>query len=161
MIATKLELDNTITDGLKVETQSLVNPAKDGFAGQKLNIFFKQSPFHFRGFTDYLPSGAITTVADATFGYEGFLVGGEVGYDVQKAAVTRYSASAGYAAPTYTAAVTATQNMSVFTALFYQKVNAAVEAGAKAVYDAKSSSTVGIEFAAKYKVDPLSFAKVG
>jgi voltage-dependent anion channel protein 2 len=115
---------------------------------------------HLRVFGDLLPGGAINTVADAVFGHEGFLVGGEVGYDVQKAAITRYSAAAGYAAPEYSAAVTATKNLSVFTALYYQKVNAATEAGIKAVYDNKAQATVSLELAAKYKIDPLSFAKV-
>jgi voltage-dependent anion channel protein 2 len=79
---------------------------------------------------------------------------------VQKAAITKYSAALGYTTPLYNAAVTATNSMSVFTASYYQRVNPAVEAGAKATWDSKSGSNVGLELAAKYKLDPLSFAKV-
>jgi len=132
-----------------------------GLKGQKLSVFFKQGAFNTRAFFDYNPSsGAVHATVDGVFGHEGFVVGGEAGYDVQKAALTRYSAALGYSTPLYSSAVTATNNLSVFTASYYHKVNPSVEAGVKAAYDVKSSSTVGLEIASKYKVDPTSFAKV-
>ena len=63
-------------------------------------------------------------------------------------------------APEYSAAITATNNLSIFTASFFQKVSSQVQAGAKATYDTKSSGSVGLELAGKYQIDPLSFAKV-
>jgi voltage-dependent anion channel protein 2 len=159
VLATKVELDNTFASGLKTEVLSNFNPAK-GNGGQKLNFHFKQANFHGRVFADLNPSGAVSTIADAVLSHEGFLVGGEVGYDVQKAAITKYSAAVGYTTPVYNAAITATNSLNVFAASYYQKVNAAVEAGAKATWDAKQGSAVGFEVAAKYKIDPASFAKV-
>ncbi|KAF2759590.1 mitochondrial porin-like protein [Pseudovirgaria hyperparasitica] len=159
LLSTKVELDNTITKGLKAEALTLLNPSKGGNAGQKVNLFFKQPNFHFRSFFDYTAAGNLSAIVDGVAGYEGFLVGGEVGYDVQKAAVSRYSAALGYNQGNFSAAVQATQNLSVFAATYYQKVNPSVEAGVKAVYDTKAASTVGIELASKYKLDPLSFAK--
>lgn len=79
---------------------------------------------------------------------------------MQKAAVTKYSAAVGYTTPAYNAAITATNSLSVFSAAYYQKVNSAVEAGARATWDSKQGNTVGLELAAKYKIDPASFAKV-
>jgi voltage-dependent anion channel protein 2 len=132
-----------------------------GLKGQKLSVFFKQGAFNTRGFVDYNPaSGSINATVDGVFGHEGFVVGGEAGYDVQKAALTRYSAALGYSTPLYSGALTATNNLSVFAASYYHKVNPFVEAGVKAAYDVKSSSTVGLEIASKYKIDPTSFAKV-
>lgn len=93
-------------------------------------------------------------------GHEGFLVGAEAGYDVQKAAITRYSAAIGYQAPLYSAAVTATANLSVFSASYYHKVNSQTEAGAKATWDSKAGNNVGLEVASKYRLDPASFVKV-
>merc|ERR1711981_1034944 len=58
------------------------------------------------------------------------------GYDVQKAA------------------------LSVFSAAYYHKVNSQVEAGAKVTWDSKSGNQVGLEVASKYRLDPVSFAKV-
>jgi voltage-dependent anion channel protein 2 len=160
LLATKVELDNTFASGLKTEILSNFNPAA-GNKGQKVNMHFKQPGFHGRAFVDYSAAGAIGTIADAVVSHEGVVVGGEVGYDVQKAAITKYSAAVGFTTPLYNAAVTATNSLSVFTASYYQKVNPAVEAGARAVWDSKSGSNVGLELAAKYKLDPASFAKVG
>ncbi|KAF1955495.1 hypothetical protein CC80DRAFT_492999 [Byssothecium circinans] len=158
LLSTKVELNDTLASGLKTELLSNFNPAA-GNKGQKLNFHFKQNNFHGRVFGDLQASGAVSAVADAVLSHEGFLVGGEVGYDVQKAAITKYSAAVGYTTPVYNAAITATNSLSVFTAAYYQKVNPAVEAGAKASWDSKSNSAVGLELAAKYKIDPASFAK--
>ncbi|KAF2677277.1 hypothetical protein K458DRAFT_424137 [Lentithecium fluviatile CBS 122367] len=158
LLATKVELNDTITSGLKTEFLSNFNP-NAGNKGQKANFFFKQNNFHGRVFADHQASGAVSAVADAVLSHEGFLVGGEVGYDVQKAAITKYSAAVGYTTPVYNAAITATNSLSIFSAAYYQKVNSAVEAGARATWDAKSNSAVGLELAAKYKIDPASFAK--
>ena len=86
--------------------------------------------------------------------------GGEASYDVSKAAVTKYSTSVGYLSPEYSTAITATNNLSVFNASFFQKVSSAVQAGAKASYDTKSAGTVGLELAGRYQIEPLSFVKV-
>jgi hypothetical protein len=160
MLATKVELNDTFASGLKTEVLSNFSPAA-GNKGQKVNLHFKQPAFHGRAFVDYSAAGAIGTTADAVVSHEGMVVGGEVGYDVQKAAITKYSAAVGYTTPLYNAAVTATNSLSVFTASYYQRVNPAVEAGARAVWDSKSGNNVGLELAAKYKLDPASFAKVG
>lgn len=159
---TKLELDNVIAGGVKAEFLNVATTKSGfGFKGQKLNLHFKQGAFHTRGFFDYNPSsGNVNATVDGVFGHEGFLVGGEASYDVQKATLTRYAAALGYAGPTYNLALTATNNLSVFAASYYQKVNPNVEAGVKAAYDVKSSSAVGMELASKYKIDPTSFAKV-
>lgn len=158
LLATKVELNDTFASGLKTEVLSNFSPAA-GNKGQKVNFLFKQPNFHGRVFADYAASGAIGAVADAVISHEGFVVGGEVGYDVQKATINKYSAALGYTTPLYNAALTATNSLSVFTAAYYQKVNPAVEAGAKATWDSKSGSNVGLELAAKYKLDPASFAK--
>lgn len=153
----KLELEDQLTKGLKAEILTNYLPAK-GNAGGKLNLYYKQPSFHLRAFGDLL-KGPTATI-DATVGHEGFVVGAEGGYDVGKAAITRYALAAGYSQATYAVSVTATNNLSVFSAAFYQKVNTQVEAGAKAVWDSNTSSNVGLEVATKYKIDPSSFAKV-
>ena len=101
-----------------------------------------------------------TASVDAVLGHEGFLVGAEAGYDVQKAALTKYSAAVGFTSPEYSAAVTASNSLSVFAASYYHKVNSQVEAGAKATWDSKKENNVGLEVAGKYRMDPVSFAKV-
>jgi voltage-dependent anion channel protein 2 len=154
---TKLELDNNITKGLKAEILTQYLPTSQS-KGAKLNLYFKQPNLNARAFFDLLKGP--TANLDVVLGHEGFLVGAEGGYDVQKAAITKYSAAVGYSLPQYSAAVTATNNLSVFSASYYHRVNAQVEAGAKASWDSKAGNTVGLEVASKYRLDPSSFAKV-
>jgi voltage-dependent anion channel protein 2 len=157
ILQTKIELDNKIANGMKAEAVTDFIPKSQTF-GAKLNLYFKQPNFHARAFFDVL-KGPIANV-DCVLGHEGFLVGAEAGYDAQKAAITKYSAAIGYAQPEYTAAITASNNLSVFAASYYHKVNSQVEAGAKATWDSKAGNNVGLEVASKYRLDPSSFAKV-
>lgn len=154
---TKLELEDNLTKGLKAEVLTNYLPAKSTYGG-KLNLLYKQPNIHTRLFTD-LFKGPTATV-DLTLGHEGFLIGAEGGYDVGKAAITRYALAAGYSQGSYAAAVTATNNLTIFSASYYHKVNTEVEAGAKATWDSTAGSNVGLEVATKYKLDPSSFAKV-
>jgi voltage-dependent anion channel protein 2 len=154
---TKIEINDTIAKGLKAELLGSFLPATQA-KGAKLNLHFKQSNFHGRVFFDLLKGP--TANVDAVIGQDGFLAGASAGYDVQKAAITNYSAAVGYTTTDYTASITAASNLSVFSASYYHKVNSQVEAGAKATWDSKSSNQVGLEVASKYRLDPLSFAKV-
>jgi len=154
---TKIELNDSIAKGLKAEILGTFLPATQA-KGAKLNLHFKQANFHGRAFFDLLKGP--TANVDAVIGQDGFLAGASAGYDVQKAAITNYSAAIGYAAPQYTAGITATNNLSIFSASYYHKVNSQVEAGAKATWDSKSGQQVGLEVASKYRLDPVSFAKV-
>lgn len=154
---TKVELADTIAQGLKAEILGSFLPGSQA-KGAKVNLHFKQPNFHARAFFDLLKGP--TANLDAVIGHDGFLAGAEAGYDVQKAAITRYSLALGYAHPQYTAAITAANNLSVFSASYYHKVNSQVEAGAKAVWDSKTGNAVGLEVASKYRLDPVSFAKV-
>lgn len=154
---TKIELADSVAKGLKAEGVFSFLPATQN-KGAKLNLTFKQSAFHGRAFFDLLKGP--TANIDAVVGHEGFLAGAQAGYDVQKAAVTSYSAAVGFVAPQYSAAITASSNLSVFAASYYHKVNSQTEAGAKATWDSKASNAVGLEVASKYRLDPVSFAKV-
>jgi len=154
---TKIELNDAIAKGLKAEILGSLNPATNAYTA-KTNLHFKQANFHGRAFFDLLKGP--TANVDAVIGQDGFLVGASGGYDVNKAAITSYSAAIGYVAPQYTASITAASNLSVFSAAYYHKVNSQTEAGAKATWDSKSSNSVGLETAVKYRLDPVSFAKV-
>ena len=153
----KIESSDAVTKGLKAEILGNYLPTNQK-TGAKLNVHFKQANFHGRAFFDLLKGP--TANIDAVIGQDGFLVGGSAGYDVQKAAITNYSAAIGYSTPLYTASITGANNLSVFSAAYYHKVNSQVEAGAKATWDSKSGSQVGLEVASKYRLDPVSFAKV-
>jgi voltage-dependent anion channel protein 2 len=156
-LETKIELADNLAKGLKVEGVFSLLPSTQA-RGAKFNLHFKQPNFHGRAFFDLLKGP--TASIDAIVGSEGFLAGASAGYDVQKAQITGYSAAVGFQAPTYSAAITATDNLSVFAASYYHKVNSQVEAGSKATWNSKSGNTVGLEVATKYRLDPVSFVKV-
>ena len=161
LLDTKVELADLVAPGAKIDLQNLWNPSKANSAAQKINLAFKNPNVHSRAFINYAAaSGNIDAVVDVVAGHEGFLVGGEAAYDVQKAAITRYGLGLSYQAPSYTASLHGLQNLSVVAASFYQKVNSSVEVGAKAGYDVQAQKASGLELASKYKLDPLSFAKV-
>lgn len=156
---TKVELVDALTQGLKAELLTSLVP--NATKGAKLNVFFTHPSVTARAFFDLLKGP--TFVGDATVGHDGFTAGAEVGYDISSAKVTKYSAAIGYAQPVYNVSVSATSNLSVFSAAYYHKVSPLVEAGAKATWDSKADATagkaVGIEFATKYVLDSSAFVK--
>jgi voltage-dependent anion channel protein 2 len=160
ILTAKLELDDILAAGVKAEYIGQIAP-KTGLKSQKGNLYFKQGAFHVRAFGEFVPAtGNVHATVDGVVAHEGFLVGGEAGFDVQKAALTKYAAAFGYQTPVYSMAITATNSLSVLTTSYYHRVNSAVEAGVRAAYNTNSQSTVGIEVATKYKIDPTAFAKV-
>jgi len=160
LLDSKVELADVLAPGAKIDIQNLWNPSKPQAAAQKITAAFKNPNIHSRAFFNYATqSGSADALIDVTAGHEGFLVGGEAGYDITKGALTRYSVGLGYQTPSYTASIVATQNLKIIAASYYQKVNSAVEVGAKAGFDVQASKASGLEIASKYKLDPLSFAK--
>merc|ERR1712093_459261 len=62
--------------------------------------------------------------------------------------------------PTFTVTLHGLANLSVFSASYYHKVSKDVEAGAKAIYDAKTAgSQVGLEVGTKAYLDNTAFVK--
>ncbi|KAI1270263.1 eukaryotic porin/Tom40 [Xylariaceae sp. FL1019] len=153
---TKIELTDNITKGLKVESILSFLPATQN-KNVKVNLAFKQAAFHGRAFFDLLKGP--TAIVDAVVGHDGFLAGASAGYNVQKAAITGYSAAVGFQAAKYSAAITATDNLSVFAASYHQKVSKAVETSTKAVWNSKAGNAVSLELAGKWRLDSVSFAK--
>ena len=156
-IDSKLELENTIAKDVKVEALHQFKP-NAGTSTLKANTFLTPRPFHCRAFFDLLsgPKATFDTIAS----HNGFLAGGEIGYDVQKAAITKYSLALGYQAPEYSATAAVTNGMSLYTAAYYHKVSEQVQVATKASFDNKTGGPIGLELASKYQLDPLSFAKV-
>ncbi|GAB7342215.1 hypothetical protein MBLNU457_g0461t1 [Dothideomycetes sp. NU457] len=159
LLDTKVEFAEFLNQPVKVELQNLFNPNAPNKGAQKVNFTFKQDKMNARAFLDRSASGGINALIDAVVGHEGFVAGAEAGYDVQKAAITRYSAAIGYHTSSWNANIIGLQNLSVVAASYYQKVNSSVEAGAKATYALQGNNAVALEVATKYKLDPLSFAK--
>lgn len=152
---TKIELSELLTPGLKTELITTLVP--NGNRNAKLNFFYQHSTINARLFFDLL-KGPLTT-ADFTVSQDGFIVGGELGYDIASAEINKYNVGLGYRNPLYSIGLTASNKLSTFSAAYYHKINPSVEAGAKATWDSVKSSNVNVEFATKYKLDKTAFIK--
>lgn len=99
-----------------------------------------------------------TFTADTVLGRDGFLVGAEAAYNVTDGRISRYALAAGFNAPEYAVTLHALNDLKSFSASYYHRVSADVEAGAKAIYDPKlTNGGVSIEVGTKTSV-PFSFA---
>lgn len=101
-----------------------------------------------------------TFTADAVLGRDGFLLGAEAAYNVSGGNITRYAAAVGYNAPEYSITVHGLNNFNAFSASYYHRVSRDVEAGARALYDHKSThGGVNLEVGTKTYLDSSSFIK--
>jgi len=119
---------------------------------------YKQSNFNTRANLDLFKGPTIS--GDAVVGHDGFLLGGDVAYDILDGRVTRYNAALGYSVAEYSVALQALQAFTVFSGSYYHRVSADIEAGGKAVWDTKASNqAVGIEIGTKYNLDGDTYVK--
>jgi len=161
-LKTLIELDGQVAKGVKLDLSTSITPQdKDGKATAKSTILsgvWKQPGVHTRASLDLFKGPTLTL--DAVLGRDGFLVGLEGAYNVNEARLTRYSTAVGFSAPEYAVTLHGLGNLSTFSASYYHRVSADVEAGAKAVYDTKAHHTgVSLEVAAKAYLDAASFVK--
>jgi len=167
---TKIELDNQIARGVKLELGTTFLPSIAS-KNAKIGLHYRQQAFHTRAFLDLFKGPTFN--ADAVVAYEGFLVGGDIGYDVMEGRLTKYAAAVGYAQSEYSATIQAHNNFKTFSASYHHRVSPLLEvspfffdslliqAAGKASFDPKATAGgVALEIAAKYLLDKDTFVKV-
>ncbi|KAI8978374.1 eukaryotic porin/Tom40 [Pilobolus umbonatus] len=151
----KVEIENNLAKGLKLELFASVLPSTSDKAG-KISATYKKPNLHSVATFDIFKTNFnVNTV----FGQQGFLVGGDVTYNVLDAKIGRYNAAVGYTAPEYGVAVHATNNLNNYAASYYHRVSQDIEASGKAAWDSKGSNAVALEVGAKFILDPSTFVK--
>jgi voltage-dependent anion channel protein 2 len=156
ILRTQVELDNQIAKGLKLDLNTAL--LDKGHKSAIVNAAYKQSGLHTRAVLDLFKGPTFT--ADTVLGRDGFLIGAEAAYNVREGNITRYAAAIGYNAPEYAVTIHGLNNLNTFSASYYHRVSADVEAGAKAVYDSKSThGGVSLEVGAKAYLDSAAFIK--
>lgn len=90
---------------------------------------------------------------------EGFLLGGQVAYNIKDGKVSKFGATMGYLGKDYTVSLNGSNGFSVFSAGYFHQVSGKLEAGAIASYDTKKSGNVGIEVGSKYSLDRATSVK--
>jgi voltage-dependent anion channel protein 2 len=157
VLKTTIELENQLAKGLKLDLNTSLFPEK-GTKSALINGAYKQPGLHSRAVIDLFKGPTFT--ADAVLGRDGFLVGAEASYDAMSGQVTRYAAALGYSAPEYAVTIHGLGNLSTYSASYYHRVSRDVEAGAKAIYDTKSTTGgIALEVGAKAYLDSAAFVK--
>ena len=121
---TKIELDNQIAKGVKLELGTTFLPSVAS-KNAKVGIHYRQPALHARAFLDLFKGPTFT--ADAVVAHEGFLMGGDIGYDVMDGRITKYAAAVGYAQVDYAATVQAHNNFKTFSASYHHRVTPLLE----------------------------------
>ncbi|KAI0269796.1 eukaryotic porin/Tom40 [Gloeopeniophorella convolvens] len=156
-LRTQVELENQIAKGLKLDATTTLLPEK-GSKSVLINAAYKQPGLHSRAVLDVFKGPTFT--ADTVLGRDGFLVGAEAAYNVTEGRVTKYAAAVGFSAPEYAVTIHGLSNFSTFAASYYHRVSPDVEAGAKAVYDTKTTAPgVALEVGTKAYLDSAAFVK--
>ncbi|KAG0099597.1 Mitochondrial porin [Podila epicladia] len=160
LLTTQIELENKVAKGLKLDVTGGFLPS-EGKKNAKVGVQYKQLGLNSRAYLDLFKGPTFT--GDVVVGRDGFLVGGDFAYDFEGKYITRFAAAAGYTAPEYSVAVHANNSFKVFSASYYHRINADLEAGGKAVWDSKAEkgakAPVALEVGAKYYLDRDAFVK--
>jgi len=157
ILKTVVELDNQIANGLKLDLNTSLTP-ENGNKSALVNAAFKQPGLHARAVIDLFKGPTFT--ADTVIGRDGFLLGAEAAYDVTSGKITRYATALGFSAPEYAVTLHGLGNLSTYSASYYHRVSRDVEAGAKAIYDTKSTTGgIALEVGAKAYLDSAAFVK--
>ncbi|KAI8381543.1 eukaryotic porin/Tom40 [Radiomyces spectabilis] len=151
----KIELENNLAKGLKLELLTSLLPSVNEKAA-KINATYKKPNSHTVATLDIFKTHFSV---NSVVGQQGFLVGGEVAYNVLDGKISRYNAAIGYSAREYGVAIHATNNLSHYAASYYHRVNSDLEASGKAAWDSNGSNAVALEVGAKLQLDPSAFVK--
>jgi len=159
VLKSNLELENNLAKGLKIDINTTLHPEKHSQT-VSLATTYKQPGLNTRAHLDLFNGPTFT--ADTVFGRKGFLLGAEAQYNLNKGAVTRYATALAYTAPEYALALHGLSNLNTFSASYFHRVNADVEAGAKAIYETKAAphaAHVNLEVGTKVYLDKAAFVK--
>ncbi|KAG0236343.1 voltage-dependent ion-selective channel [Mortierella sp. GBAus27b] len=163
-LTTQIEVENKGAKGLKVDITGGYFP-HDGKKNAKIGAQYKKLGVNSRAYVDLFKGPTLT--ADVVVGRDGFSVGGDVAYDANASYITRFAAAAGFTAPEYAVTLHANNSFKVFSASYYHRINADLEAGGKAVWDTKAAPAAGptakgpvaLEVGAKLYLDRNAFVK--
>ncbi|KAG4305853.1 hypothetical protein PORY_000763 [Pneumocystis oryctolagi] len=155
---TKIELEDHLTKGLSADISTTLFLSSNT-KNAKLGLGYKQPTVNIRTLVDLFKGP--TFLGNIVIGKDGFLAGANIIYDILNGSITNYAASIGFIQPQYSVAVQATQNLSVFSASYYHRVNALTEVAGRMIWDTKRpSSMVSLEVGAKHYLDKDVFIKV-
>jgi len=156
VIGTELEMCDSLLDGLKLGFDAQFNAAKNSTL-LKVNSGFRRDFLNLNTSVDVFNGPSVS--ADFVSQFQGFQLGGDFGYDVPSAQVTRYDLAAGYNRFDYSVVVMAKKQLSLFSASVHHKVRSDLSTGAMVTYDHALKTPVSFEFVSQYALDKDAYVK--
>jgi len=157
VISTQLEVTDQVAKGLRLDLNASFVP-NVGQRNAEASIEYWH-PFVISKIGVDLFKGP-TFSGDISIGRDGFLIGGELGYDLITGRVNEYHLGFGYTATDYSLAFHAMDCFESYSASYFHSVNPSVEAGARATFDTKSTTnSVSVELGTRYFLDKTAFIK--
>ncbi|KAI8074235.1 eukaryotic porin/Tom40 [Gilbertella persicaria] len=152
----RIELDNNLAKGLKLELiTSLIPSIQDKAA--KVNLVYKQPHLHTAASVDVFKK---TVNANSVVGAHGYAIGTDVAYNANNGKIQRYTAAVGFSTRDYAIALHATNNLTYYTASYYHRISAELEASGKASWSNKDTMhAVALEVGFKRQLDPTASVK--
>ncbi|CCE62472.1 hypothetical protein TPHA_0C03190 [Tetrapisispora phaffii CBS 4417] len=156
-IATKIEVDDILTKGLKTELITSIVP--DVSKDAKLNLSFTQDFLTARG--NFTLINKPSFIGDFTIARDGVVGGAQLSYDITQGSLSSYLVALAYKQADYTVGVSYTDK-HLSTISLFQNVSDVLQIGAKATTVCKyipDHKNTSIEFATKYIPDESSQIK--
>ncbi|CEG76978.1 hypothetical protein RMATCC62417_11797 [Rhizopus microsporus] len=150
----KVELDNNLTKGLKLELLTSYVPVVD-IKIAKLNAIYKKPTLHTVASVDLFKR---SFNVNSVVGRQGLVAGAEVAYNAKEARISNYSAAVGYSQNSYSVALLASNNLSRYAASYYHRINSNLEASGKAEWNSMTN-VLGLEFGGKLVLDSTASVK--
>ncbi|PJF19323.1 hypothetical protein PSACC_00830 [Paramicrosporidium saccamoebae] len=145
---------NAVLDGLKLDVTGTLQP--NGTNSTKANVELNQGCFLTSTSIDVFRGPVLTTDLATRFRF--LQLGGEVGYDVSKGTLDRYSVSLSIDRPREKMVLQALTGFKTFTASYFQKFNDQLEVAYRSSWNAKVPSLT-MEVGAKWNLIGGGFIK--
>lgn len=150
----QLTINNAVLDGLKLELTGTLQP--NGSNTAKANIEMSNRCFLTTTSVDVLRGPIMTT--DMSSRFRDFQFGGEVGYDVARKSIDKYSLAISLDRLREKATLQAHTGFKSFTASYYQRFTDQLEVAYRASWNAKVPN-LAMEVGAKWNMIGGGFAK--
>jgi hypothetical protein len=145
---------NAVLDGLKLDVTGTLQP--NGTNSTKANVELNQGCFLTSTSIDIFRGPVLTTDLATRFRF--LQLGGEVGYDVSKGTLDKYSVSLAIDRPREKMVLQALTGFKTFTASYFQKFNDQLEVAYRSSWNAKVPSLT-MEVGAKWNLIGGGFIK--
>ncbi|RLN13929.1 hypothetical protein BBJ28_00011133 [Nothophytophthora sp. Chile5] len=151
-VVTEAELPNVLTEGLKLTFKLEDGSVAKNTSAKQVGVLgaeYKQNKFSFNSEADFVSN---TVSAAAVLTQEGFAVGGQTAFNVDKSAIVQHNVGVSYTGTDYVTALVTKKNFAALQASFHHHLSHNTVYAATLDYDLKSASNT-LLVGGRYKAD--------